>query len=154
MKITFSSFGFQDKSRIIDDRAVYRKEIIVKLTQTNDVNFYYIYYSLATHQTCPALFPTSPILHRLLPHTKHRTTTIYSHRSVQMVRISKHCETFNPLQLRSTFFHTVHTIVFKTNTPMATPIIRCKIHDAGIISLLEQHLIIFKILLHPLKYLL
>ena len=113
-----------------------------------------IYYSLATHQTCPALLPASPILHRLLPHTKHRTTTIYSHRSVQMVRITEHCETFNPLQLHSTFFHTVHTIAFKTNTPMATPIIRCKIHDAGIISLLEQHLIIFKILLHPLKYLL
>ena len=75
MKIAFSCYEFQGKSRIIDDRAVYRKDIIVKLTQTNDVNFYYIYYSLATHQTCPALFPTSSILHRLLPHTKHRTTT-------------------------------------------------------------------------------
>ena len=42
MKIAFSCYEFQGKSRIIDDRAVYRKEIIVKLTQTNDMNFYYI----------------------------------------------------------------------------------------------------------------
>ena len=48
MKITFSSFGFQGKSRIIDDRAMYRKEIIVKLTQTNDVNFYYILFTSHT----------------------------------------------------------------------------------------------------------
>ena len=48
MKITFSSFGFQGKSRIIDDRAVYRKDIIVRLTQTNDANFYYILFTSHT----------------------------------------------------------------------------------------------------------